>query len=97
MPRTGHFLLERAKRREQCLCPPMADALYCHSCSGPRGIDKFRGWAKAGIGTMQCERTRAMSEQLRILLLWTNRPIMAYQGNTVDPDLRRGDEYFWLG
>ena len=66
MPRTGHFLLERAKRREQCLCPPMADALYCHSCSGPRGIDKFRGWAKAGIGTIQCERTRAMSEQSQI-------------------------------
>ncbi len=33
---------------------------------------------------MQCERMRAISKQLRILLLGTNRPIMTYQGNTMD-------------
>ena len=27
--------------------------LWCHSRSGPRGIDKFRGWAKAGIGSLK--------------------------------------------
>ena len=28
---------------------------YCHSRSGPRKIARFCGWAKAGIGTKQCE------------------------------------------
>ncbi len=28
---------------------------YCHSHSGPRKIVGFCGWAKAGIGTKQCE------------------------------------------
>ena len=46
---------------------------------------------------MQCERTRAVSEQSQILLLGTNRPIMTYQGNTMDTGLRRYDGSVWLG
>ena len=48
--------------------------------------------AQAGIGSPQCERTRAMLEQLRFLLSGTNRPIMAYQGNTMATLLRRNDK-----
>ena len=29
---------------------------YCHSRSGPHKIARFCGWAKAGIGTKQCEQ-----------------------------------------
>ncbi len=31
----------------------------CHSCSGPHKSVRFCGWAKAGIGTIQCECQRA--------------------------------------
>ena len=41
---------------------------------------------------MQCERMRAVPEQLRILLLETNHHITAYQGNTMVTLLRRYDE-----
>ena len=40
---------------------------------------------------MQCERTRAIAEQSRILLLGTNHPIVTYQGNPMDTGLRRYD------
>ena len=43
---------------------------------------------------MQCERMRAMPEQLRILLSGTNHHITEYQGNTMDAGLRRYDECF---
>ena len=59
---------------------------------------------------MQCERMRAVSEQLRILLLVTNHSIVTCQGNTMDTGQapptkfinfagpgRRYDERVWLG
>ena len=46
---------------------------------------------------MQCERMRAVSEQLRILLLVTNHSIVTCQGNTMDTGLRRDDGGVWLG
>ena len=42
--------------------------------------------AQAGIGTIQCERTRAMSKHVRFLLLVTNYQIATCQGNAMDPD-----------
>ncbi len=38
-----------------------------------------------------------MPEQLRFLLSGTNRPIVTYQGNTMDTGLRRYDGVVWLG
>ncbi len=48
--------------------------------------------AQAGIGTIQCERTRAMSKHVRFLLLVTNYQIATCQGNAMDTGRRRYDD-----
>ena len=57
---------------------------YCHSCAGRNRVQAVRAM-------------RAVSEQLRILLLVTNHSIVTCQGNTMDPGLHRGDAGVWLG
>ena len=63
-----------------CPCRNLRILLFCHSCSGSRKIARFCGWAKAGIGTKQCERSEPNKRTLPVALACATPPL---EGNLV--------------